>query len=259
MLPRAALEAPWGYPAPVCVSVAATHATVDGAIPNRRRLQMPIATRVCRRDRPCWSRRGLANAAPPKVVTEHRTPIPRNASRPWASNTKLFSIRRKGPYRIALANGYIANTWRIQMIKTAKAYAAQPDVAAKLKEFKVSRPARTSLRKSPPSTTSSTPATTRSSSTRRIRRRFEPVIKRANDAGVVLVAFDKILDTEEASTSTSTRRASASTGPSGCEETSQRRQGCSGFAASPARRSIATRTTASRSVQASGKSGTPSK
>jgi ribose transport system substrate-binding protein len=36
-----------------------------------------------------------------------------------------------------LANGYVANTWRIQMIKTAKAYAAQPEVAAKLKEFKV--------------------------------------------------------------------------------------------------------------------------
>ncbi len=57
---------------------------------------------------------------------------------PWAAETKFFKYPKKeGPYRIALANGYIANTWRIQMIKTAKAYAAQPDVAAKLKEFKV--------------------------------------------------------------------------------------------------------------------------
>ena len=57
---------------------------------------------------------------------------------PWAADTKFFQFpAKKGPYRIALANGYIANTWRIQMIKTAKAYAAQPDVAAKLKEFKV--------------------------------------------------------------------------------------------------------------------------
>ncbi len=57
---------------------------------------------------------------------------------PWSSDTKFFKYpAKKGPYRIALANGYIANTWRIQMIQTAKAYAAQPDVAAKLKEFKV--------------------------------------------------------------------------------------------------------------------------
>ena len=57
---------------------------------------------------------------------------------PWSADTKFFQYPAKtGPYRIALANGYIANTWRIQMIQTAKAYAAQPDVAAKLKEFKV--------------------------------------------------------------------------------------------------------------------------
>src|SRR4051812_13502733 len=53
---------------------------------------------------------------------------------PWSADTKFFKFPAKpGPYRIALANGYIANTWRIQMIQTAKAYAAQPDVAAKLK------------------------------------------------------------------------------------------------------------------------------
>ena len=53
---------------------------------------------------------------------------------PWSADTKFFKFPKKdGPYRIALANGYIANTWRIQMIQTAKAYAAQPDVAAKLK------------------------------------------------------------------------------------------------------------------------------
>ena len=57
---------------------------------------------------------------------------------PWTDQTKFFQWPAKqGPYRIALANGYIANTWRIQMIQTAKAYAAQPEVAAKLKEFKV--------------------------------------------------------------------------------------------------------------------------
>ena len=57
---------------------------------------------------------------------------------PWTADTKYFKFPKKeGPYRIALANGFIGNTWRIQMIKTAKAYASQPEVAAKLKEFKV--------------------------------------------------------------------------------------------------------------------------
>ena len=57
---------------------------------------------------------------------------------PWADDTKFFQFPKKeGPYRVALANGYIANSWRIQMIQTAKAYAAQPEIAAKLKEFKV--------------------------------------------------------------------------------------------------------------------------
>jgi ribose transport system substrate-binding protein len=69
---------------------------------------------------------GLAEAAPPKVVS-----LPNSDAQcfaPWATNTKMFQYpAKKGPYRIALANGYIANTWRIQMIKTAKAYAAQPD------------------------------------------------------------------------------------------------------------------------------------
>ena len=58
--------------------------------------------------------------------------------KPWDSATKLFQYPKKnGPFRIALDNGFIGNTWRIEMIKTAKAYAQQPEVKAKLKEFKI--------------------------------------------------------------------------------------------------------------------------
>jgi ribose transport system substrate-binding protein len=79
---------------------------------------------------------GVVSAAPPKVVTAANSDP--QCFAPWTPTTKLFQYpAKKGPYRVALANGYIANTWRIQMIKTAKAYAAQPEVAAKLKEFKV--------------------------------------------------------------------------------------------------------------------------
>jgi ribose transport system substrate-binding protein len=118
---------------------------------------------------------------------------------PWSEQTKFFKFpAKKGPYRIALANGYIANTWRIQMIKTAKAYAAQPEVAAKLKEFKVV-------------STGEDVAAQISAINNFIDsgydaivvnaqnpKAFAPVIKRAKDAGVVLVAFDNILDTQDA-------------------------------------------------------------
>jgi len=118
---------------------------------------------------------------------------------PWTPETKLFKFPKKeGPYRIALANGYIANTWRIQMIQTAKAYAAQPDVAAKLKEFKVVStgedvPAQISAINNFIDLGFDAIVVNAQNPTA-----FGPVIKRAKEAGVVLVAFDNILDTEDA-------------------------------------------------------------
>ena len=57
---------------------------------------------------------------------------------PWASDTKYFQWPKKaGPYKIAVVNGFVANVWRIQMIQTAKAYAAVPEIAKDIKEFKV--------------------------------------------------------------------------------------------------------------------------
>ena len=118
---------------------------------------------------------------------------------PWTDKTKFFKWPAKtGPYRIALANGYIANTWRIQMIQTAKAYAAQPDVAAKLKEFKVVSTGEdvaaqiAAVNNFIDSGFDAIVVNAQNPAA------FKPVIKRANDAGVVLVAFDNILDTEDA-------------------------------------------------------------
>ncbi|MFL9902533.1 sugar ABC transporter substrate-binding protein [Paraburkholderia fungorum] len=118
---------------------------------------------------------------------------------PWKSDTKFVKYPKKnGPYRIALVNGFIANTWRIQMIKTAKAYTAQPAVAAKLKEFKV-----VSTGEDVPAQISAVnnfidagydaiivDAQNPSS--------FGPAIRRAKKAGVVLIAFDNTLDSEDA-------------------------------------------------------------
>ncbi|MCO5160179.1 MAG: sugar ABC transporter substrate-binding protein [Mesorhizobium sp.] len=57
---------------------------------------------------------------------------------PWSADTKYMQWEAKpGPYRIAVVNGFVGNTWRIQMIKTAKAYAEDPAIKDKIKEFKV--------------------------------------------------------------------------------------------------------------------------
>ncbi|MGX7873613.1 sugar ABC transporter substrate-binding protein [Mesorhizobium sp. ORM6] len=118
---------------------------------------------------------------------------------PWAADTQFFKFPKKdGPYRIALANGYIANTWRIQMVQTAKAYAAQPDVAKKLKEFKVVStgedvPAQISAINNFIDSGFDAIVVNAQNPTA-----FGPVIKRAKEAGVVLVAFDNILDTKDA-------------------------------------------------------------
>ena len=118
---------------------------------------------------------------------------------PWTDTTQFFKFPAKaGPYRIALANGYIANTWRIQMIQTAKAYAAQPEVAAKLKEFKVVSTGEdvaaqiAAINNFIDSGYDAIVVNAQNPSA------FGPVIDRAKEAGVVLVAFDNILDTTDA-------------------------------------------------------------
>jgi ribose transport system substrate-binding protein len=137
-----------------------------------------------------------ANAAPAVVAGPSADP---ECFAPWTAQTKYFQFpAKKGPFRIALANGFIANTWRIQMIQTAKAYAAQPEIAAKLKEFKVVSTGEdvaaqiAAINNFIDSgydaivTDAQNPAA------------FKQVVKRANEAGVVLVAFDNIIDTEDA-------------------------------------------------------------
>lgn len=118
---------------------------------------------------------------------------------PWSAETKFFRYPTKqGPYRIALANGFIANTWRIQMIKTAKAYAAQPDVAAKLKEFKVVSTGEDVAAQIAAINNFIDSGYDAIVVNAQNPKAFGPVIKRAKAAGVVLVAFDNILDTEDA-------------------------------------------------------------
>jgi ABC-type sugar transport system substrate-binding protein len=170
---------------------------------------------------------GLATAAPPKVVTAPNSDA--QCFAPWAANTKLFQYpAKKGPYRIALANGYIANTWRIQMIKTAKAYAAQPEVAAKLKEFKVVSTGEdvaaqiAAINNFIDSGYDAIVVNAQNPAA------FKPVIKRANDAVSCWWRSTTYWTPKRRSTSTSTRRGSASIGRMAGEERAERRQGTGG-------------------------------
>jgi len=121
--------------------------------------------------------------------------------KPWSAETKYFQWPKKnGPYRIALVNGFIGNTWRIQMIKTAKAYADQPAVKSQLKEFKVVSTGEDLAAQIAAANNfidsgydavivnALNPAA------------FTPVVKRANAAGVVLLSFDNIIESPDAIT-----------------------------------------------------------
>lgn len=139
---------------------------------------------------------GTALAAPKTVAGPASDP---QCMVPWQADTHFMQFPKKnGPYRIALANGYIANTWRIQMVQTAKAYAAQPEIKAKLKEFKVVStgedvPAQISAINNFIDSGYDAIVVDAQNPTA-----FAPVIKRAKEAGVVLVAFDNTLNTTDA-------------------------------------------------------------
>jgi ribose transport system substrate-binding protein len=119
--------------------------------------------------------------------------------KPLTEETKFFQWPKKeGPYRIALANGFIGNTWRIQMVQTAKAYSEQADVKAKLKEFKVvstGDDVAAQIAAVDNFINSGYDAVVIDAQNPTA---FKPVIKRAKAAGVVLVAFDNTLDSDEA-------------------------------------------------------------
>jgi len=140
---------------------------------------------------------GTALAAGPKIVTGPAAD--QKCFVPWSNSTKFFQYPAKpGPYRIALANGFIANTWRIQMIKTAKAYAALPDVKKDLKEFKVVSTGEDVAAQIAAINNFIDSGFDAIIVDAQNPKAFGPVVRRAQQAGVILVAFDNILDTEDA-------------------------------------------------------------
>jgi ribose transport system substrate-binding protein len=117
---------------------------------------------------------------------------------PASKDTKFFQWPAKqGPYKIALVNGFVGNTWRIQMIKTAKAFVELPEIKKDIKDFKV--------------VSTGTDAAAQLGAIEDFINQgfdaivtiavsptgFDRVIRMANQHGVVLVPFDNILDTDQ--------------------------------------------------------------
>lgn len=143
----------------------------------------------------CFALTTAAMAGPEVVSGPGVTP---ECFAPFKADTKFLKFPKKeGPYRIALANGFVGNTWRIQMIKTAKAYAEQADVAKDVKELKVVSTgtdvaAQIAAIENFINSGYDAILTIAVNPTA-----FTPVIKKANKAGVVLVPFDNVLDSDE--------------------------------------------------------------
>ena len=77
----------------------------------------------------------LAYAGPETVAGPGAEP---ECFAPWNASTKYMQWpKREGPFKLAVVNGFVGNTWRIQMIKTAKAYRDDPAIKDKISEFKV--------------------------------------------------------------------------------------------------------------------------
>jgi ribose transport system substrate-binding protein len=115
--------------------------------------------------------------------------------KPAAGNTKSIQYAaKKGPYRLALVNGHVGIPWRMQMIQQSRAWAMRPENAANIKELKVV-------------STGPDVAAQIAAVDNFIQagydaiafiavnpKAFDAVIRRAKQAGVVLVSFDNPVD-----------------------------------------------------------------
>jgi ribose transport system substrate-binding protein len=117
---------------------------------------------------------------------------------PWSADTKFFKWDAKpGPYRIAVVNGFVGNTWRIQMIKTAKAFAEDPSLKEKISDFKVvstgtDAPAQLGAIEDFINQGYDAIVTIAVSPDG-----FDRVIRLADKSNVVIVPFDNVLDTDK--------------------------------------------------------------
>jgi ribose transport system substrate-binding protein len=118
----------------VVLAFAATAAVLGGGCKQLEDLMGKAGSAVGASSAPTGPK--VTDGTGPKVVPGPGT-LP-ECFAPWSKDTQFLQWpAREPPYRIALVNGFIGNPWRIQMVKTAKAFVKDPAVAPLIKEFKV--------------------------------------------------------------------------------------------------------------------------
>lgn len=134
----------------------------------------------------------LAMAGPKTVAGPGADPA---CFAPVSGDTAYFQWpAREGPYKIALVNGFIANDWRVQMIAVAKAYAEQPEVAADIEEFKVVSVGEDIAAQIAAANNFIDQGFDAIIINANNTAAFGSVVRKANDADVVVLSFDNVID-----------------------------------------------------------------
>lgn len=119
--------------------------------------------------------------------------------RPAPNNDSMVSYPAKeGPYTIGISNSFIGNAWRTQMIQMAQAWAATPEVAPMIKELIVvstGEDVEAQIAAMDNMIALGVDAIILNAATPT---GFDAVIRRAADAGIIVVSFDNIVTAPEA-------------------------------------------------------------
>ncbi len=115
------------------------------------------------------------------------------------NNDKMVSFPKKdGSYTIGLSNSFIGNAWRTQMIQMAKAWAELPDIKPQIKELVVvstGEDVEAQIAAMDNMIALGVDAIILNAATPT---GFDAVIRRASEAGIIVVSFDNIVSAPEA-------------------------------------------------------------
>lgn len=103
-----------------------------------------------------------------------------------------------GPYTIGISNSFIGNAWRTQMIQMAEAFAATPEIAPLIEELIVvssGQDVEAQIATMDNMIASGVDAIILNAATPT---GFDAVIRRATDAGIIVVSFDNIVTSPDA-------------------------------------------------------------
>lgn len=116
---------------------------------------------------------------------------------PAPNSTMIQRDAKEGPYKIAFVNGFAGNDWRISAIQASKAWAARPENAVNIEEFTVVSVGNDSSAQIAAIDNFMAAGYDAITFIAVNPSAFEPVIRRAERSGTVLIPFDNVLDTDK--------------------------------------------------------------